>query len=331
MVQKWLRCTLIISLMCVTHTYAHNLNPEHLEADGVTIVAPSDAGSVWDRTARSIKSVLKKIHLTDKRVQVENRPGGSGSSFLKEYVTHDEGNNNKLFVNSPTILINNLKPGEYRSTYGYRDVTPLVGLTEGYVAIVVKADSQFKTFKSLVRAVDKDSDNYRFSGGSSRMAMDHLLLMQPFYKSGVNIRKIDYEPSDGSGQALVKLLDEDVDAVIADVDAIGEFTKLGKIRVLAVSAPTRIKGLNAPTYKELGIDAEFRIWKGVFGPKKMSEPMRFYWSTVLAKMANSSAWKDELRVQGWNAYYRDGLELEKLLVKQEAELKELIDVLNVAE
>ena len=49
--------------------------------------------------------------------------------------------------------------------------------------------------------------------------------------------------------------------------------KSGDVRVLAVSSSERLRGelTEVPTFKEEGIDAEFTIWRGIFGPKEMSD------------------------------------------------------------
>ena len=40
----------------------------------------------------------------------------------------------------------------------------------------------------------------------------------------------------------------------------------GKIRVIAVGSPERLKGIDAPTLKEKGIDVVVTNWRGVSAP-----------------------------------------------------------------
>ena len=84
----------------------------------ITVVAPSGAGGGWDLTARSLAKVLTETKLVEQPITVENRPGGGGAVFLAEYATADKNNPYKLFVNSPPLLINNLKK-EGNSPYGF--------------------------------------------------------------------------------------------------------------------------------------------------------------------------------------------------------------------
>ncbi|KHF26945.1 Tripartite tricarboxylate transporter family receptor [Anoxybacillus sp. BCO1] len=89
--------------------------------------------------------------------------------------------------------------------------------------------------------------------------------------------------------------------------------KAGKVKVLAVSAPERLGGdlKDVPTMKELGLDAEFTIWRGVFGPKEMSADAKKFWEETFRKMVDSDQWKQELEKQGWQSDYKNAEEFTK--------------------
>ncbi len=72
--------------------------------------------------------------------------------------------------------------------------------------------------------------------------------------------------------------------------------KAGKIKILAVSAPKRLDRLpEIPTWKEQGIDVIFQHWKGIMGPKDMTEGEVAYWDDVIKRMVESDSWKGILR------------------------------------
>ena len=75
----------------------------------ITFVAPSGAGGAFDMALRAITKTLTDAKLVDQQMLVEAKPGGGGSVFLAEYVTKDVKNDYKLFLTSPTMLINNLR------------------------------------------------------------------------------------------------------------------------------------------------------------------------------------------------------------------------------
>jgi putative tricarboxylic transport membrane protein len=297
----------------------------------ITMVAPSDAGGGWDKTARSITKIMSDTKLVAVPMSVENAPGASGSKFLAAYLAKDVGNDAKLFVSSPPILINNLKKDG--SPSGYKDVTPLAALTQDFGVLAVKIDSPIKDVKELIAKIKADPSKVSIAGGSSPGSMDHLLALLPLQKSGVDITKVKYLPFDGGGKAVVALLGGEAEVLSTDASGVAEMAKAGKVRVLSVSAPARLTEgpLTAvPTLKESGIDAEFIIWRGVFGPKDMSPMAYKYWQTALKNLSGKPEWKTELQTQGWTGDFKDGEQFKAFLAQQEATLSSLLSSLGLA-
>ena len=79
--------------------------------------------------------------------------------------------------------------------------------------------------------------------------------------------------------------------------------KAGKIKILAVP-PKRLDRLpEIPTWKEQGINVIFQHWKGIMGPKDMTEE-EVAWDGVIKKMVESDSWKGILRERGWESFIR---------------------------
>lgn len=297
----------------------------------IIMVAPSGAGGGWDKTARSVSKILAEAKLVDQTMTVENKPGGGGAVFMAEYATQDMKNDYKLFVSSPPILINNLKK-EGNSPFGYADTTPLAQLTRDYGAIVVKADSPHQDLKSLLEAIKADPSKVTAAGGSAPGSMDHLVAILPSFKYGIDPKSVKYVSYDGGGEAIASLLGGNADFIATDASSVGEYLKAGKIRVLAVSSTERLGGdlKDIPTFKEAGVDAEFTIWRGVFGPKEMSEDARKYWEEKLKALSDNEAWKKELEANGWASEFKNGQEFTAFLDEQNKQVQELLAALGMA-
>jgi putative tricarboxylic transport membrane protein len=296
----------------------------------ITVVAPSGAGGGWDLTARSFTKVLGETKVVEQPLTVENKPGGGGAVFIAEYATQQAENNEMLFVNSPPILINNLKK-EGNSLYCYKNTTPLAQLTKDYGAIVVKADSKFTDLKSVLEEVKKDPSKLTFAGGSAPGSMDHLISILPAYKYGVDPTKVKYVSYDGGGEAITALLGGNADVIGTDASSVKEFLKAGKVRVLAVTSAERLAGdlKDVPTAKEQGVEAEFTIWRGVFGPEKMSEEAKTYWEKAIDQLVHSSEWKKEVETQGWEMEYKNSADFKKFLEEQEGQIQQLLTALGM--
>jgi putative tricarboxylic transport membrane protein len=296
----------------------------------ITMVAPSGAGGGWDKTARSLTKVLGETKLVNQTMTVENKPGGGGIVFMAEYATKDKKNPYKLFVSSPPILINNLKK-EGNSPYGYKDATPLAEMTKDFGAIAVAAGSKYKDLKSLVDDIKADPKKVTLAGGSAPGSMDHLIGILPAFKSGVDPKSVKYLSYDGGGEAIAALLGNNADAIGTDVSSLGSYLKAGKIRILAVTSKERLAGdfKDIPTLKELGIDADFTIWRGVLGPKEMTKDEIAYWDTKLKALTETEEWKKELKANDWESEYKNSTDFKAFLDSQEKVVIELLTALGM--
>lgn len=294
------------------------------------MTAPSGAGGGWDKTARSLTKVLGETKLIDQTMTVENKPGGGGTVFLGEYVAKDSKDPYKLFVSSPPILINNLKK-EGNSPYGYKDVTPLAQMTKDYGAIAVAANSKYNDLMSLINDIKADPSKITLAGGSAPGSMDHLISVLPAFKSGVDPKIIKYLSYDGGGEAIAALLGNNADAIGTDISSLGSYLKSGKIKILAVTSNERIGGdfKDVPTLKELGIDSEFTIWRGVFGPSGMTEDQIAFWDKTLKDLSNNEVWKKELTANDWASEYKNSADFKTFLAEQEADVQELLTALGM--
>ncbi|MFE1244241.1 Bug family tripartite tricarboxylate transporter substrate binding protein [Fictibacillus sp. NPDC058756] len=331
--KNWLLAGFLIPSLAACSTSGssgNNAGDSDYPKKSITVVAPSGAGGGWDLTARSLTKVLGETKLVDQTMTVENKPGGGGAVYLAEYATQHKKDDYKLYVNSPPILINNLKK-EGNSPYGYKNTTPLAQLTKDFGAIVVKEDSKYNSLKELMDAVKKDPKSVTAAGGSAPGSMDHLVAVLPAYKSGVDPKTVKYVSYDGGGEAIAALLGGNADYIATDASAVGEFLKAGKVKVLGVSSTKRLKGelAEVPTFKEEGIDADFTIWRGIFGPKEMSDSAKDYWAKTLKDLNDSKEWQAELERNGWEAEFKDAEEFASFLEEQEKQVEDLLKSLGM--
>ncbi|AYC30145.1 Bug family tripartite tricarboxylate transporter substrate binding protein [Paenisporosarcina cavernae] len=296
----------------------------------ITIVAPSGAGGGWDLTARAIAKTLNDTKLVDESIMVENKPGGGGAVYMAEFATKEADNDYVLMVKSPPILINNNK-AEGNSPYGYKDTRPVAQLTRDYGAIVVQADSEFKTLEDVLKAIKADATKVTLAGGSAPGSMDHLVGILPAYEYGIDPKSVKYVSYDGGGEAIAALLGDNADVIATDASTIAEYVKSGDVRVLAVSSAERLDGelSDVPTFKEAGVDAEFTIWRGLFAPKNMSDEAFDFWSEKMDELVKTDEWKAELERNGWASEYRNAEEFKTYLDDQDKVIVELLTALDM--
>jgi len=321
--------SLALSLVACSNADGENVSSNYPEKP-ITIVAPSGAGGGWDLTARSISKIMNETKLIEEAIPVENKPGGGGAVYMAEFATKEAKNDYVLMVKSPPILINANK-AEGNSAYGYKDTKPLAQLTRDYGAIVVQADSEFQSLTDVLDAIKADPTKVTLAGGSAPGSMDHLVGILPAFKYGIDPKSVKYVSYDGGGEAVAALLGNNADVIATDASTIAEYVKSGDVRVLAVSSSERLEGelSDVPTFKEEGIDTEFTIWRGLFGPKDMSDAAYDYWNEKLGKLVETDEWKAELERNGWQSEYRNADDFTAYLEDQDKVIVELLTALDM--
>jgi putative tricarboxylic transport membrane protein len=99
----------------------------------------------------------------------------------------------------------------------------------------------------------------------------------------------------------------------------------GDLRALAVTGAERIEGIDAPTLKEAGLDAELVNWRGLVAPPGLSAEDKQALVDFAAKLHDSPEWKAVLEQNGWTDAFLAGDEFKAFI---DAENTRVSDVLN---
>lgn len=288
----------------------------------IEVVAPAGAGGGWDTTARTISKIMGEEKLIEK-MAVVNKPGGGGASGWS-YVHRKKGDNHTLFVTSPPILF---VPLNGQSQYGHNDFTPIASVIADYGAFVVHKDSPYQSMTDLVDALKKNPKKASIVGTSSPGSMDHMQFVSAVQKAGVDAKELKYiTAQDGAGMSM--LLGKKADVYSTGVGEAAEQARAGKVRVLAITAPERMKGdtvKDFPTLKEQGIDDEFTVWRGFMGPPGMSESAVKYYEEKIKEMMEKDSWKSIRDSYGWTDKFMGHQEFKDYLDAQYKEMEALLD------
>ena len=283
------------------------------------LMAPAAPGGGWDQTARSMQQVLIQSGIA-KSVQVTNVPGAGGSIGIAQLANNSKGDGNQLMVNGfvmmGAILTN-------KSPVTFDQVTPIARLTAEAEAIVVPVDSPIKSAQDLVAAVKADPAKVRWAGGSAG-GVDHIAAGLFAKAAGADPTKINYIPYSGGGEALAAILGG---KVTAGISGLGEFEsqiKAGKLRLIAVTAPTQREGMATPTLKDQGVDLEITNWRSVVAPPGISPEQRKTLTETIDKMVKSPAWQEVLKQKGWDDAYLSGDEFAAFLKAENARVREVL-------
>jgi putative tricarboxylic transport membrane protein len=283
------------------------------------LMAPAAPGGGWDQTARSMQQVLMQSGMA-KSVQVTNVPGAGGSIGIAQLVNNSKGDGNQLMVNGFVMmgaLLTNKSP------VTLEQVTPIARLTAEAEAIVVPPSSPIKSVQDLVAAIKADPSKVRWAGGSAG-GVDHIAAGLFAKTAGADPTKINYIPFSGGGEALAAVLGG---KVTAGISGFGEFEsqiRTGKLRLIAVTAPTQRESMATPTLKDQGVDLEITNWRSVMAPPGISPEQRKTLTETIDKMVKSPAWQEVLKQKGWDDAYLSGDEFAAFLKAENVRVREVL-------
>jgi putative tricarboxylic transport membrane protein len=283
------------------------------------LMAPAAPGGGWDQTARSMQQVLMQSG-TAKSVQVTNVPGAGGSIGIAQLVNNSKGDGNQLMINGFVMmgaLLTNKSP------VTLEQVTPIARLTAEAEAIVVPPNSPINSVQDLVAAIKADLSKVRWAGGSAG-GVDHIAAGLFAKTAGADPTRINYIPFSGGGEALAAILGG---KVTAGISGLGEFEsqiKTGKLRLIAVTAPTQREGMATPTLKDQGVDLEITNWRSVVAPPGISPEQRKTLTETIDKMVKSPAWQEVLKQKGWDDAYLSGDDFATFLKAENARVREVL-------
>ncbi|WP_230503610.1 tripartite tricarboxylate transporter substrate binding protein [Sutcliffiella rhizosphaerae] len=292
----------------------------------IEIIAPSAAGGGWDTTARMLARTIDEENLANRGFGVVNKPGGGGAVGWA-YI-HKRNDPHNLFISSPPIHFVALNG---QSPYGYDDFTPIANLIADYGAFAVRADARWDTLDELFEEMRETPESVTVVGHSSPGSMDHMQFIMFADAAGVDITKIRYI-SDQEGGAMTAVLNGSIDIVSTGVSDAAEQARAGKMKVLGITSPERLTGdeylETLPTGREQGIDAEFIVWRGIFGPPDMSDEQLAYYENIFKNTSESESFERIRNMYGWDERFMDSQEFKAFLDEQSDELEALLNELG---
>lgn len=235
----------------------------------VTMVVPFPPGGVADITARPVAEAMGRI--LKQPVIVENKAGAGGGVGM-QYVARakPDGYTVLLALSSISIIPEADKVLGRDPMFQLNQLVPIARFTADPTVLAVRADSPYKSAADLVDAAKKSPGAIPY-GSSGNYGTMHVPMEMLTSATGT---KMLHVPFTGAGPAVVALLGGQVEALSTGPSTIMGHLKAGKVRVLASWGESRHPALpSVPTLKELGYDATFSQWTGLFVPAGTPEPV----------------------------------------------------------
>src|SRR5712671_798725 len=263
----------------------------------VRFVVPYAAGGSGDLLARLLGNKLAAIW--GQQVVVDNRPG-AGGLIGTEFAARSEADGYTLYLatDGPLTIAATLYK---RVPYDWkRDFAPVSMLAMGYQVLLIGRSLPAQNVQELVAlARQKPGElNYASIGIGSAPHLGAELFKSV---AKVDITHVPYRGS--SAQAIAALIAGDVSMFLVGTSTAVPHIQGGKLRALAVTAPSRVDGLpDVPTFAEAGLPGvDVSLWFAVLVPGGTPPAIVKKLNADIVQAVADPEFKQALQLRGFEA------------------------------
>jgi tripartite-type tricarboxylate transporter receptor subunit TctC len=287
----------------------------------ITMIVPWAPGGSTDQTGRVLAKAAE-AHL-GQPIVILNKPGASTTLGMAELAAAKPDGYTIGTLSSTTYMIpmrggrtvnyDMLKSFSWISYYG-----------DNLIGVAVPADSKWKTFQELIADGKANPGKIKY-GNAGVGTTQHLTLEAVALDTGA---KFTYIPQKGSAESIAALLGGHLDFV-SEVSVWAPHVEAKKLRLLAVTAPTRAEGFaDVPTMKEMGFTT-LRSVQAIIGPTGIPEPARAKLETAFRRALKDPAFIDTMKRLHMVIVDGSGADTEQIVRGEMERAKALIDKLNL--
>ena len=275
----------IATLLAVLFSFVAHAQP--YPSKPITMIIPFPPGGATHPIGRLLANGMSKS--LGQNVILDTK-AGAGGAIGHAYVARQAPNGYTImFTASSLVTIPvadevNGRPASYKMS----QITPIALIAADPQLLLVPAGSKWKTLADLITDAKANPGSIKYSSAGI-YGTSHTAFEMFAQAAGIDLLHVPYQ---GAGPSILALLANEVD-MTAVTPAVGlVHVKAGKVRALASWGATRLPNIaDIPTMKELGIDAEFYSWIGVFGPADMPSDVL----AALRKAVRSAVQEEEFR------------------------------------
>ncbi len=286
----------------------------------ITMVVPFPPGGVADTVGRPIAEALGRI--LRQPVVVENRAGaGGGLGFSHVAKARPDGYTILMALSSVSVIPEADRILGKTPSYEMNQLRPIARITADPTVLVVRAETPWKTYQEFVAEMRKKPTAYNY-GSSGNYGTMHVPMEQLKAAESFSITHIPYT---GAGPAVIGLLGGQVDALATGPASIVAQIKAGKVRALAHWGEGRLAALpDVPSFRELGINAEFAQWAGIFVPAGTPDAVVMRLREAVRQAAQDEKVRQVINNSGSPIQYLDAPEFQKYVDQDARRLADVV-------
>ncbi len=245
----------------------------------VTILLGYPPGGSTDTTARALAPVLERI--LGQPVVIQNRPGAAALVGTMQ-VANATPDGYTITVATTQLSLLPAVDGVFGRppSFTREQFTPIALVSADPSVLFVNSSQPWKNFQELVDDAKKRPGQIVYASGGL-YGTTHLAIEIVLKATGTKMRHL---PTAGGGPALTAVLGNHAALLAAHPSVGGPQARAGTLRPIGTMGAKRVAAFpDLPTLKELGYDAQYYQWNGVFTQTKVPEPIITILRQALAK------------------------------------------------
>ena len=255
----------------------------------IQYVIPFPPGGESDIVARLQADIsFQQYH---QQMVILNKAGAGGGIAWGQINNFANDGTSIVGVNLPHVVLQPLQEGAQFKT---ADISAVYYFHYTPDALMVSADSPYKTYQDFVAAAKKNPGKLSLAGSGqysgAQMATERLKRL-----AGVNV---EYVPFKGTGDLISSLIGMHVDGAMGYLPL--SIQQKQKVRTLAIATEQRHPSLpDVPTFKELGLNWVDGAYRGIAMPKSTPDASKQKMSDFMAKLNRDPKAKAQLEEGGF--------------------------------
>lgn len=273
----------------------------------VLVGFPPGAGT--DTLARIYAEALGER--MDATIVVENRPGAGGQIAAQALKQAAPESNSIMFTVDHQVVMLPLitrNPGFDVK----KDMAPVGRIVNFYTCLAVPASSPAQSLQGYVEAVRKSPElgSFGIPAPGSQAQFVGFVVGQHFR---IAMNPVPYR---GAAPAIVDVVGAQVPAAIVPCDALVEYRKAGKVRVLAMASDKRYAAMpEVPTFAELGVKMPTDSFLGVYASASLKPELLRQVTEATRRMFESPRTVEKFANTGMEPAYAGPEELRRIVDK----------------
>jgi tripartite-type tricarboxylate transporter receptor subunit TctC len=282
----------------------------------VEIIVSWAAGGATDVLFRAVGAVFPK-YANNQPMIVKNIPGGGAAIGYTEAMKSKGDGYSIVATATPMITKIHMSNVKFSAT----TFAPVIMIADNPCFLLVHKDSPYKDVRDYIADAKKRPGQINM-GNAGAGGGYHLVSLAFQNFAGI---KLNHIPFEGGGPSITALMGKHVDSIIVSAPEGVPQALAGDLKLLAIFGDERLaKFPNVPTAKELGINFNMSMWRGVHAPKDTPPAILNQLHDIIKNCLADADFKKKCDDLGVQIRYVNAEDYGKFMLAEDARYKDLV-------